>query len=136
MKPISKVDAADQIRPCWFIDLGWYRQNNRSFLVKAQGCLCPKCYQRLKESEVSVEELLAAIKDCCSDTPDFINNKLPILEGIFRLFLTNGNQPLDVEGIGEQLREWRGGDTYRTSNEVLTRLLEHDQYYGLRQAQG
>ncbi|GAI17594.1 unnamed protein product, partial [marine sediment metagenome] len=27
----------------WFIDLDWLEQNNRSFLVLAQGCLCPKC---------------------------------------------------------------------------------------------
>jgi len=135
LKPISKVDAADQIRPRWSIDLDWYQQNNRSFLVLAEGCLCPKCYQRLKEAEISVEELLTAIKDCCSNTPDFINNKLPILKSIFCLFLANGNQPLDVEELGEQLREWRGGDTYRTSNEVLSRLLEHDQCYGLIQVQ-
>ena len=133
MKPISKVDAVDQIRPRWFIDLDWYQQNNRSFLVLAQSCLCPKCYQRLKKPEISVEELLTAIKNCCCKIQDFITDRRPILESIFRLFLTNVNQPLDVEEIGEQLREWRGGDTYRTSNEVLSRLLEQDQCYGLRQ---
>jgi len=31
------------------------------------------------------------------------------------------------------LSEWRGGDTYRTSAEILSRLLASDQYYGLRQ---
>jgi hypothetical protein len=63
----------------------------------------------------------------------FITGQLPILESIFRLFLANGNQPLDLEELGRQLSEWRGGDTYRTSAEILSRLLASDQYYGLRQ---
>ncbi len=126
--------TTDQPRPRWFIDLDWYQQNNRSFLSLAQGCLCPKCHERLKVGEVSAADLLATIKDCCSMTPGFISGKLPILESIFRLFLANGNQPLDLEELGRQLVEWRGGDTYRTSAEVLSRLLKRDQYYGLRQA--
>jgi len=89
----------------------------------------------LKE-EISADELLTAIKDCCSKTADFINGKLPILENIFRLFLANGNQPLDVEELGKQLCECCGGDTYRTSAEVLSRLLKDEQYYGIRQVSG
>ena len=50
----------------------------------------------------------------------------------FRLFLVNGNQPLDLEELSKQLAEWRGGDTYRTSPEILSRLLDSSQYYGLR----
>ncbi|GAI07324.1 unnamed protein product, partial [marine sediment metagenome] len=45
-------------------------------------------------------DLLTTIKDCCSKTPGFITDKLPILGSIFRLFLANGNQPLDVEELG------------------------------------
>ena len=78
-------------------------------------------------------DLLATIKDCCSKAPEFITYRLPILEGVFRLLLANGNQPLDVEELGKQLRERLDGDAYRTSPEILSRLLGHDQYYGLRQ---
>jgi hypothetical protein len=83
--------------------------------------------------EISADELLTTIKDCCSKTPDFITDKLSILESIFRLFLANGNQSLAVEELGEQLNEWRGGDTYRTSAEVLSHLLRDERYYGIRQ---
>ena len=82
-----------------------------------------------------METILPTIRDCCSNTPGFITRQLPILESIFRLFLANNNQPLDLEELGEQLSQWRGGDTYGTSAEVLSRLLESDQYYGLRQVQ-
>jgi len=134
---VDKQDIiTDQISPRWFIDLDWYRQNNRSFLALAQGCLCPECGERLKEGEISAADLVTTIRDCCSKTPDFITGKVPILEAIFRLFLANGNQPLDLEEMGRQLSDWRGGETSGTSAQVLSRLLERDQYYGLRQAPG
>ncbi len=118
----------------WFIDLDWLEQQNHSFLVLAQGCLCPKCCERLKKGkgEISAADLLANIKDCCSQTPGFITDKSPILESVFRLFLANGNKPLDLEKLGKRLAERRGGDSHRTSAEILSRLLSHDQHYGLR----
>ncbi|MAF84961.1 MAG: hypothetical protein CL875_00510 [Dehalococcoidales bacterium] len=125
---------ADQVRQCWFIDLDWYQQNNRSFLTLAQRCLCPKCCEQLPR-EMSAADLLTNIKECCSKTPDFITSELPVLESIFRLFLANGNQPLDLEKLGGQLSEWQGGDTYRTSPEISYRLLNSDRYYGLRQVE-
>ncbi len=124
--------STEQVSQRWFIDLDWHEQNNRSFLALAQRYLCPKCREQLK-GEMAAADLLKTIKGCCSKAPDFITGKLPILESIFRLFLANGNQPLDVEELGTQLNEWRGGDTYRTSPEILSRLLNSDQYYGLRE---
>ena len=124
--------STNQVSQRWFIDLDWYQQNNRSFFTLAQNYLCPKCQKQLK-GEISAVDLLATIKDCCSKTPDFITGKLPIVDSIFRLFLANGNQPLNLEELGRQLSEWREGDTYRTSAEILSRLLSSDQYYGLRQ---
>ena len=124
----------DQISPRWFIDLDWYQQNNRSFLALAQGCLCPKCGKRLKRGEISADDLVTTIRDCCSKTPDFITARLPVLERIFRLFLAGGNQPLDVDELGKQLADWCGGETCGTSAGVLSRLLDSDQYYGLRQS--
>ena len=126
----------DHAGPRWFIELDWYQPNNRSFFTLARACLCPKCRERLKveEGEISAADLLSNIRDCCSNAPDFVTGELPILESIFRLFLANGNQPLDLEELGQQLGERRGGDTYRTSIEVLSRLLKSDQFYGLREA--
>ena len=130
---MDKEDTGNaQASPHWFIDLDWHQQNNRSFLALAQGCLCPNCQKRFK-GEISVADLLTTIKDCCCKTPNFITGKLPVLESIFRLFLANANQHLELEELGRQLSEWRGGDTYRTSADILSRLLFSDQYYGLRQ---
>ena len=127
--------STDQPKTRWFIDLDWYQQNNRSLSVLAQNQLCPQCTKQLssEEKEISVDTLLSTIRDCCSHAPGFITNQLPILESVFRLFLANGNQPLDLEELGKQLSEWRGGDAYRTSADILFRLLSTDQYYGLQE---
>jgi len=128
---MNEEEGADQVKPCWFIDLNWHQQNSRSFSALARDCLCPKCRERSKK--LSADELLTAIKDCCSEAADFISGKSPVLENIFRLFLANGNQPLDSEDLGKQLRERCGGGSYRTSAEVLSRLLRDERYYGIRQ---
>ena len=126
--------TTEQVRLSWFIDLDWFQQSNRSFSALAQSCLCPKCRERLK-GEIPAADLLSTIKDCCSKTPGFITGELPILASVFRLFLANGNQPLDLEELGRQLSEQRGGSIYRTSAEILSHLLKNDRYYGLRQVQ-
>jgi len=131
---IEEDITTEQVSPRWFIDFNWYQENSRSFFALAQTSLCAKCRKQLKEGEISADDILATIRDCCSKNPAFITDRLPILESIFRLFLANGNQPLGLEELGEQLREWRSGDTYRTSAEVLSCLLNSDQCYGLRQA--
>ena len=128
----------DQPKARWFIDLDWYQQSNRSFSALAQDCFCAKCRRELsaKGEEISDDELIATIKDCCCHKPEFITEKLPILESVFRLFLANGNQPLGLEEMGKQLSERRGVDTYRTSPEIFSRLLKDEWYYGLRQTPG
>ena len=119
----------------WFIDLEWYQSTNRSFITLVQACLCPKCKRRMQkeQAELSVPDILTNIKDCCSKEPEFINGELPILECVFRLFLANGNQPLGLDELEQQLTERRHGNIYRTSINVLPRLFASDQYYGLRQ---
>ena len=138
MRPNDFVDEEsinNQPKPRWFIDLDWYQQNNRSLSVLVQDYLCPKCRKQLgaEKGEILVADLLPAIRDCCSKTPGFITHQLPILESVFRFFLANGNQPLDLEELLRQLSEWWDGDTYRISPESLSCLLSSDQYYGLCQ---
>jgi len=135
-KEKEKEVSTEESYPLWFIDLDWLKQNARSFLPLAQAALCPKCLKQLGEGEggPSVDGLLSSIRDCCSKTPEFITPNVPILESVFRLFLANGNRPLDLEELGKQLSERRGA--FRTSAEVLFRLLSSDQYYGIKPVSG
>jgi hypothetical protein len=129
--------TTEQVESRWCIDFDWYERSNRSLLTLVMNCLCPVCRERLEANRkpASVTNLLSNIKDCCSQTPKFINSRSPVLEAVFRLFLTNSNQPLDLEELGKELRARLEGDTYRTSPQTLSRLLSRDQYYGLRQVQ-
>jgi hypothetical protein len=119
--------------PRWFIDLDWHERNGRSFLILAQGCLCPRCRERWETGEISATELVDNIRDCCSKLSGFITGELAILAIIFRLFLASGNEPLGLAELGKKLSEWLVGDTHRTSAEFLSRLLKDEGYYGIRQ---
>jgi len=129
---MSKDDVAPEQR--WAINLEWLRKNNRSFTAMVKSSLCPKCRKKLKVDnvEAKVNDLFKAIKTCCSKSVDFITPTLPIHESVFRIFLANGNQPLTLEELGSQLNQRRGIDTYRTSVQILSRLLKNDQHYGLQ----
>lgn len=127
--------STEQSGSKWFIDLSWFQQNNRSFIAITKDRLCAKCRDQLetKNKKISADDIVADIRDCCSKTPGFISDRLPILECIFRLFLANGNQPLNLEELSQQLSEWQHRDAYSTSAETLRRLLNSDRYYGLCQ---
>jgi len=118
----------------WAINLEWLRANNRSFTNTVKNSLCPKCRKKLKidHVELKANDLLKALKTCCSKSVDFITPTLPIHESVFRIFLANGNQPLTLQELGDQLNQRRGMDSYRTSVQVLSRLLKNDQHYGLQ----
>jgi len=130
--------STDQPKPRWYIDFNWFQQNNRSLSALIQDYPCAKRSEQLNDRKRGLSEakFLSIIKECCADDPQFITDRLPILESVFRFFLANGNQPLDLKELSQQLSERRGGDTYHTSPEILSRLLKRDRYYGLREVTG
>jgi hypothetical protein len=143
--------AASTTRYC--IDVGWYEKQGRSFRLLVESRLCPACRERIGtqvEERVPVVNAkgkvvyearsvpfpanpIAQIRDCCSRAKGFIHPNLPLREVIFRILLANGNQPLDIEEIYQQL-DWMGyGERTRfVSPALLRRLLENDDYYGIR----
>ena len=127
--------SAEQPKTRWAIALDWFQQNNRSISVLIENYLCPKCAKKwsAEGKKDSPKILMSTINKCCSNTPAFINERSPVLDSVFRLFLGNGNQPLELEELGNQLSQLRGGDPYRTSPETLSRLLKSDRYYGLQE---
>ena len=126
--------SIEQEETRWAIDPDWFEANSRSLLALVKSSLCSKCRKRLDSGGKwgSLDDLMTAVRGCCSSEPGYINGELPIMESVFRLFLANGNQALDIIELGRQLSERRGVDTYRTSVEILSRLLKYDEYYGIR----
>ena len=132
---VSENTTPEQQKSLWVVDIQWYEQNNRSFLDLAQRSLCPKCAEKLgkKKKKPVASEMLAAIKDCCGKSPDFLTAKMPILDSVFRILLANGNKPMEIGEISRELSERRGGDNYAGSPQLLTRLLSNDHWYGFKQ---
>ena len=122
----------------WSIDLDWLKDKGRSFSILAGDTLCAKCRKKLKVDDVEVKsaDLLKAIHNCCSKSPDYITSNKPIQESIFRTFLANFNEPLTLGELSEQLSQKRGIETSRSSPSVLSRLMKNDQYYGIKSTSG
>ena len=126
--------STTEAKPGYFIDLNWYEENERSFPMLAQGRLCPSCRGGQSSAAKTNAEFFAVFRDCCSEKEDFFASNLPLREMIFRLFLSNGNQPLDLKEINSKLKEWllRTGDSRQVSIPKLSRIMESDRYYGFR----
>ena len=127
-------EAAVQSEAKWAIDLNWLKTTKRSFYILARDALCAKCHKKLKADTIEVKsaDLLKAIQNCCSKSPDFIVPSLPFQESIFRVFLANGNKPLTLGELGKQLSQRRGIDISRTSATFLSRLMKNDEFYGIK----
>jgi hypothetical protein len=150
------LEEEEQNKQRYFIDLKWYDQNRRSFPTMVRARFCAACKGKIgTETQERVPTVdprtgrvvfemrtvpfgsnpLSAIRGCCSKAPDYITPETPLLEAVFRVFLFNGNQPTDLEGIREQLGEWIpvAGKSHSYSPEVIKRLIDKDSYYGLRE---
>lgn len=75
----------------------WLAQNGHPFPALAEGYLCPQ--HRAGAAPATSQNILSAIKVCCARGTDFLSPHLPLLETVFRLLLSEGNQPTSAEGL-------------------------------------
>jgi hypothetical protein len=135
---ISEKKSETQVSESrWAIATDWFPLNQRSAWVIIKDYLCPACAKRLNlKKEPPLNNLLTSIESCCSQSPDFINEKMPLLESAFRLLLRNGNRPMTLQQLSIELGQIRLGDIYRTAPETLRRILKNDRFYGLQEISG
>lgn len=148
---------AEPESPRYYIDERWYTDHNKSFRTVAQARMCPSCRKKLgtevQERVPTVDNRgrvvyemravpfasnpLSEIRKHCSKEADYITAETPIMEAIFRVFLASANQPVDIAGILEQLSTYvPASERPRTYGpEVIERLLESPNQYGLRRFQ-
>jgi hypothetical protein len=132
---VTENTGTEEYQTRWIIDTNWYEQANRSFFNLAEQSLCPSCREKLEnKKKVTRTDILRAIGSCCSKAPDYIPEKLPIMESLFRLLLANGNRPLTTEELYRQLCFYRDEEFHADSPRILSleRLLSHDQWYGFK----
>jgi hypothetical protein len=145
----------EEQNPRYYIDEKWFTAHNKSFRAVAQTRMCPSCRKKLgtevQERVPTVDARgrvvyemrsvpfasnpLSEIRKHCSKESGYLTSETPILEALFRVFLANGNQPIDLDAIREQLTEYTSSsERPRAYNpELLLKMLSSDNTYGLRQ---
>jgi len=154
--PDERAVADPESEERFFIDADWYDQNDLAFNELLQSRMCPQCQARLGEEteerypvadrrtgRVTYEmrrvkygsRPIAIIRDCCSRKTGYITPEMPALEAVFRILLANANQPMPLEYIRDQLREWCPTGRCQwllMPPDVLRQVIVGDRYYGLR----
>lgn len=122
-------DSDAKLRYC--IDMEWYTEQERSFVLLAASRLCPSSHKKPPKSESG---LLNTFKQCCSKWDRFVTPNMPLLEIVFRFFLANSNKPLSLEQIQEKLQQWLNDTSSSRDLSIprLKRMLDDDRFYGVR----
>ena len=102
----------------YHIDFEWWGQNERDWKIYLRGYLSPEDQETLSgadedqlfdlvdptTAEVSrVDGMQHLLITKYANRDDFISETTSLVESIFRLFLTNGNSPLNSEEMAERL---------------------------------
>ncbi len=124
------------------INYAWWEREGRNLRMELWHHLCPEhqaVYADRPEAgaidwvdpqtgEVTrIDGLEHLIREHCSRQPDYINPELPLVDAIFRIFLSNGNRPMTPEQLSVILKR---------SPETILRMLSGQQVYkGLQPAE-
>ena len=122
------------------IDFDWWEQKGENVRIFLWNHLCPDC-QKVYESHQGTEEidwidadtaevtrvdaLWHCLQTCCSQKPDYISERTPTIDAIFRVFLANGNTPLSP-------LELYGAINKRSPNTILRMLTHGNTHRGIR----
>lgn len=130
------------VRTTFQIDFEWWKESERDWHVYLRSLLCPAHQESLASLEEGqmidwVDENTAEVREVdgiqhalmshCARQPEFVTQQTALVEGVFRLFLVNGNQPMSAEDLAKRLS--------RPANTILTTLAGPRVYKGLRPAQ-
>jgi len=123
----------------YHIDFAWWSKNDRDWRVYLQNNLCPnhqEIFQNISDGEMvdwvdpetaevqSVDGLQHTLISHCAKQPGFITERTALVDAVFRLFLANGNIPMNCVELGEKLG--------RPSDVILKTLSGTRVYKGLR----
>ena len=110
LKPNSKT--------LFHIDFDWWKQNESDWHVFLRSLLCAEhqeAFSTIEEGELidwidpvtaevkSVDGIQHALMSHCALQPDFANARTALVEAVFRIFIVNGNVPMNAEDISKKL---------------------------------
>jgi len=122
------------------IDFEWWQQNDREWRVHLRSLLSKEALERFSDiisgdelvdwvdpetAEVhQVDGLQHVVITFTAQQEGFLNARTALVEAIFRLFLKNGNTPMTIQELGEELG--------RDPKQILRMLSGVRVYRGIR----
>jgi hypothetical protein len=115
-KPFSLIRPT-QDTP-YHIDFDWWKTHDSNWQIFLISCLCSehqKIFQDAHNLSVidhidadtaevkQVDGLQSVLMDHCVKEPNFINSNTTLVDAIFRVFLSNGNQPLSPRELSDRI---------------------------------
>ncbi len=140
--PVKRSLLKPSTKTPFHIDFDWWKQNERDWHVFLRTLLCAEHQASLAEVEEGqtidwvdentaevrpVEGIQHTLMSHCARQPEFLTSHTALVEAVFRIFLVNGNQPMNAEEIAQRLS--------RPANTILSTLTGPRVYKGLRPAQ-
>jgi hypothetical protein len=97
------------------IDFDWWKDHDRDWRVYLRSFLCDehqKAFENLSNDETidwvdpdtaevtQVDGLQHVLISHCAQQEGFLTEKMALVDSVFRVFLSNGNKPLNAEQLG------------------------------------
>jgi len=121
------------------IDFDWWQHNDRDWRVYLRTLLCSQhqeIYANMQDGQMidwvdaetaevtPVDGLRYVLMNHCARQPDFVTEHTALVEGVFRVFLTNENVPMSAAELAARLN--------RPAEIILRTLTGPRVYRGLR----
>ena len=121
------------------IDFDWWQHNDRDWRVYLRTLLCSQhqeIYANMQDGQMidwvdaetaevtPVDGLQYVLINHCARQPDFVTEHTALVEGVFRVFLTNKNVPMSAAELAARLN--------RPAEIILRTLTGPRVYRGLR----
>ncbi len=121
------------------IDFEWWKTHDNNWRVFLLNCLCTD-HQKLFENQSTdvmidwvdpdtaevklVDGLQSTLMSHCAKEPGFVTANTAMVDAIFRVFLSNGNQPLSAQQLSEKIG--------KSANTILRTISGVQVYKGIR----
>ncbi|MEA5077331.1 MAG: hypothetical protein VB013_02060 [Anaerolineaceae bacterium] len=115
-KPFSLIKPT--LETPYHIDFDWYKEHDGNWRVFLLNCLCPEHQETYKDqsedgmidwidpetAEVKrVDGLQSTLMTHCAKEPGFVTTNTAMVDAIFRVFLSNGNNPMTPVELSDKI---------------------------------
>ena len=125
------------------IDFDWWKQHDNNWRVYLVGYLCPEHQSAFQGSDQDVwidwidpetaevrlvDGLQNVLMSHCARQEDFLTRNTTLVDSVFRVLLSHGNEPMTVVQLGEAIN--------RPAETILRTLTGMQVYKGIRPRHG